>query len=629
MYVPGRFYKFPINFSLKIPGFYLFSKLFLVLTLAVFISILAIGPARGSYEQIRELEEDGYQREARRRYESFVADNPSHADGWRGLIRTALATERWEIARDALEKYDDLEPEEPWTALKLAQVFFYRDQFDTAHHWAETFQQRAPERWEPFHASAQINLARRNYVQARDNVASARQRTSDNPWILTDQFLVRLNLDGEFDEELLEEILELAENPVIYWRIVQSPHLEQLPERIRQLLAEGYDYFPGEPPPFLPPADREEYRYWLARAHYDQGDLAAARRLLPEDNDELRVRWLRLFIEENEEERLENLNDLLTVRPDHLAYQWLNSRFAREREGLGGTRRQNSADYFYEEHQTLYRMNYNEAALSAMMRSLEMHPLDSDRQFQLTRFFQHRGWERQLERTLGRVRELGFSPPERIEDYAEGFRGDTPPEIPPNFSSPVGRVYFDLQIPSFWEGPPGGAQLLESIFEQAFFHQPNFELYTRDDFEEVVSPVALIREGMVDGVVEISVDNWDERLRAEIEIQFGDELELERMFHGTRRVKIWRLLDDTISALRQEWPWEGNIFDIGSLEVRVNLGDAHGVSTGDSFEVGDYELPVAEVFERQSVLELPTPVYAEYLERGDSARLIRAEENNN
>jgi len=231
-------------------------------------------------------------------------------------------------------------------------------------------------------------------------------------------------------------------------------------------------------------------------------------------------------------------------------------------------------------------------------------------------------------RTLNRVRELGFSPPERIEDYAEGFRGDTPPEIPPEFSSPSGRVYFDLQIPSFWEGPPGGVELLGNIFQQAFFHQPAFELYMAGDFEEVVSPPALVREGAVDGVVDITITSWDDTLQAELEIQLEDEVETERFFHGTRRIKIWRLLDNVITTLRQEWPWEGRIFDIGSLEVRVNLGEVHGVEPGDSFEVGEFIFPVTEVYEQQSVLELPTPVYGGYLERGDSARLIREGENN-
>ncbi|MGM0380592.1 MAG: tetratricopeptide repeat protein [bacterium] len=591
----------------------------------VFLLVITPRVVSASYQDIRQLEEKGYHNEARRQYESFVGQNPAHTEALRGLIRSSLATEKWEVARQALEKYDELEPGKPWTALHSSRLYFFQSKYDTALQWAEIYRQRAPERWEPYHAKTQINLARGNYVLARENVNSARQRSNQNPWVMMDSFLVQLNLEGNFNEQLLSETLSRSSNPVIYWRVSRSQHIAEQPARVRDLLAEGFSYFPADEPPFLSPASESEYRYWLSRAYLSGGEISRAREILADTGNNSRKKWLEIILTDDEDDKFQKINNLLNHRPDDLLYRLLHSRLARRREGLNGERRKNSAKFFYDEFQILDGMNYKEAALSALMRSLELNPLNSSHQFELARYFYHRGWENKLSQTLERVRELGFSPPERIEDYEESVRGDTPPEIPENFTSPQVRLFFTLDILSFWEAPPGGEDLLEFTFHQAFHHQPAFELYGPQDFDDNPSPSALMREDVVDGTIDIDVTGWNDRLQAAAVAKFEDDTEQELDFYGSRRIKIWRLQEKIITLLKQNWPWEGKVFAIDNLEIRVNLGAIHGINTDDQFQVRDVTLPVVEVFERQSVLELPTPVYSGYLARGDTARLIRSD----
>lgn len=438
--------------------------------------------------------------------------------------------------------------------------------------------------------------------------------------------MVNLHLEGQFDEQLLSKTLKFAQNPVIYWRIAQSQHLSDQPGRILNLLKEGFQNFPVESPPFLSPANEINYRYWLARAYYKTGDFQQARQILPEKAEDLRTKWFKIILIEEEPKKLALLTQLLNYRPDNLIYQWLYSRVAREKQSLGGEHRLNSADFFYQEFQTLYGMNFKEAALAALMRTLELNPTNGERQFELTRYFYERGWEKYVNKTLTRVQELGYSPPERVEDYEEGLGSDTPPGIPPSFASPVTRVFLEFEITSFWESPPGAKEFLKSIFRQAFHHQPAFEIYMKDNFDTAVAGSALMREDQVDGWLDVEILTWNKRFRSLVDAQLADEIKIEKDFYGTRRIKIWRLLDETITLLRENWPWKGKIFRIEELKAWVNLGAVHGITDEDEFEVRDFTLPVSEVYEQQAVLELPTPVYSGYLASGDEARLIREDE---
>jgi hypothetical protein len=317
---------------------------------------------------------------------------------------------------------------------------------------------------------------------------------------------------------------------------------------------------------------------------------------------------------------LEILNKLLGDWPDNILYQWQYSLDSRRVEQLGGKNRRSAADFFFREFEYLNDMFLSAASLAALKRSLELNPLDAERQFELAKFFKELGWEKSEGRVLQRVRELGITPPERIEDYLEGFEVPEASEqqVPPS----TGTIVFRVKTASGWKAPPGASELIASMIRQSFYHQPAFKIITRPQEVDENQPLGdLLAVAGADAALEINILEWSPIYRAEINYLFARGQVKKRTFYDNRRIGIWKLLNEIIFMLRDNWDWQGEVYSLDRQGAGVNLGLIHGISEEDEFFVSDYSLPVESLREENLTLGFPSPIISGRLERGIKARL--------
>ncbi len=584
-----------------------------------FVFLISV-PATASYQRGLQLEAEGDYARALRSFQNYYRDNPTHSPSVLGKLRTAIKLEKYSLAEEALTDYEKLEPETPIAANLAARLYFYQEKYDTALLWANRFKERDPGSWEPYHFLAQIHLARKAYIDAREAVFSAARRSRNNPWVMMDEFIVRLTLSDDYDENLLEKIVNSADNPVIFWHIARQPQLGGQGEKIIELLEEGLRFFPAAEPPFLSPVKNGWYRYWLARHHYLIGNMSRAGEVSQGIKAQKRVRWLRVLLSQNSTRRLKLLNKLLGDWPDNILYQWQYSLDSRRVEQLGGENRSRAADFFFKEFEYLNDMFLSAASLAALKRSLELNPLDAERQFELARFFKELGWEKSEGRVLQRVRELGITPPERIEDYLEGF--EVPEASKQGIAPSTGTIVFRVKTASGWKVPPGAGELIASMIRQSFYHQPAFKIITRPREVDEARPLGdLLAAAGADAAFEINLLEWSHRYRAEINYLFAGGQVKKRTFYDNRRIGIWKLLNEIIFMLRDNWDWQGEIYSLDRQGAGVNLGLIHGISEEDNFFVSDYSLPVGTLREENLTLSFPSPIISGRLERGIKARL--------
>ncbi|MFP4687779.1 MAG: tetratricopeptide repeat protein [bacterium] len=584
-----------------------------------FLLIAVSGPVNASYQRGLELEKAGEYSRALKNFREHYRQNLTHAPAVLGRLRTAIELEEWQLAEESLEIYERLEPETEDAAKLAVKLYFYQDEYDTALKWAEVYIDRAPGDWAPYHFKVQVQFARRDFIDARDAVISAERRSRNNPWVMMDRFLVELVLEEHFNEELLEDIIQFAENPVIFWRLAREEQLSDRPDEILRLLELGIGHFPASRPPFLPRITIEKYRYWLARFHYLADNRQQAKEILTDAEQSDRVIWLQSLLATEPSDRVELLETLLQKNPDNIIYRWQYSRAVRELEGITGSRRHDNANFFFREFENLDNLAFEHASYAALMRSLELNPLEAKRQFELARFFRELGWEKSERRAVRRANELGISPPEEIEDYAEAL--DTP-EGAEAADSVSGSVVFRIKIASGWDFPPGGDRLLASMLRQAFYHQP--ALVVSSVPEEVDSQASLdelLAQANADLAVEIEILKWTDLLNAEIEYLYTDGGEGTERFFDRERTGIWRFIDRVISISKENWPWQGEVYEVDAEGCRVNLGRVHGITDEDEFKVSEYLLPVESLRENSVKLSFPTPIMKGRMERGMKAEL--------
>ncbi|GEM_PF-4784511 len=589
------------------------------------MSLILLSPPVQALEEAEELDEAGELREAYYRYRDLFEENPEDEEVALGLLRVATDLERWEMAAAALERYDWLEPDSPEVARQATRMYYHQNELDTALEYAEIYRERAPGDWRPFHFLSQIHFARHDYLRARDSVNSAELRSPDNPWVLLDRFQLELRLRDRFDEEILDRLLETAQHANIFWDIAGLDEVRDDLERTREILETGLNFLPAERPPILRPVSEDQYRYRLARIQYRLGDLEAASETMQPVENGLRVEWFKTMLIEEPEERLEQLAVLFADNPDNPALQWYLSREARQRQGREGELRQQLADYFYREFRSNFFLNYLEASLSALNRSLEMDPLNASRQFELTRYFGERGWERSQLQGGERVEELGIDPPEQISDYLEGLRVSPTPE---GFISPVNpTVKIAINIEDPLTAPPEIEEILASMFRQLFHHYPVFEL------DEVITETMAagelrreVRETDIEGALRLNIRKWEEEIIAELSFYLPGEEEETLTFYDAGQRNLWRLLDFSLTNFRDHWPWTGRVFETSESGALINLGRIHGLGEGDLFELGEREFPVSEIYEQWLELEFPSPIFEGRIQRGSRARLIERRE---
>ncbi len=607
--------KSPQNFRTLSTIFYAICGLLLLVT----ITLLTL-PAY-ALEEAEALDEAGELQEAYYRYRELFDQHPNDAEIALGLLRVAVDLQQWEIAAQALERYDRLKPDSIELARQGTRMFYHQDKLDTALQYAQSFRERAPGDWQPFHFLTRIHFARRDYISARNSVNSAELRSPDNPWVNLDRFQLELRLRDRFDEDVYERLLEIATHPNIFWTIAELDEVRDDLGLMREILETGLDFFPAARPPILRQVSEDQYRYLLARIQHRQDDAEVALETLQPVENGLQVEWFKTMLIEDADERLDELSDLLAENPDNPALQWYFSRGVRQLEGLEGELRRQSSDYFYQEYRNNLFLNYLEASLAALNRSLEMFPLNPERQFDLARFFGERQWEHSQQQVAKRVEELGVEPPEQISDYLEGLSSRRPPE---NFQAPVDpTVKLAINLEDPLTAPPEIEDIVASMFRQLFHHYPVFDL--AEVIVEDMNSAELrseVREPDLDGALHLSIREWDDEILAELTMYFpGEESETFIFYDGGQR-RLWRLLDFSLTNFRDHWPWRGRVFAVRESGALINLGRIHGLTEGDLFELADREFPVAEAQEQWLELEFPSPVYEGRIQRGSRARLI-------
>ncbi len=579
----------------------------------------------GGLARAEDLEDNHNYSGALVQYQRVVKSKPNSAKAVAGVLRISIQLHKWAAAQKALERYERLKPASPLAAKLATKLYFQQDQTDTALAWAKKYHQRLPGHWEPFHFMAQIYFNSEDLINAREAINSAGFRSQNNPWVLMDKFLLKLRLQGIFDKKLFKRILGLANHPNIFWQLTRAEKFKNKPLRVRTLLKRGLKFYPADPPPLQQRVSEKKYRYALARIMHRTGADSRARDLLSQLKDPLEFKWLNAILLPTKKAQLNKIAEILTRNPDNLIYQWYYSQMAKKREGLRGENRNKIDDYFFRQYQNNRMLNYTEAALSALARSLEMNPVNPQRQFELARFYGWRGWERKQFQTLQRVKVLGLNPPEKIDDYLAGLNVDTPYAKP---DPVIPQLKIKLHFPAYWSGPTTGREVLKSMFQQAFFHQPAFRL-TESSFVsgDTSSLARQVQSTELDGAIRITVNQWDKELQADLKFFLPQNRIVTGKFYDNSNTKIWRLINFLISRSKNFWPWKGRVFAVDRDGSQINVGRIHGITRGDSFILAGKKMPAEEVYEQYLKLDFPTPIYKARVQRGDQAKIFREENN--
>jgi tetratricopeptide (TPR) repeat protein len=519
----------------------------------------------------------------------------------------------------ALRRYENIESEAVEPARLGTRLYFRQQQFDTALTWGRRYRDRDPRDWEPYHFLAQIHAALQDYVQAEKMKDSAKLRSNNNPWVLLDEFLVEFNA-GSFEEArtLASQLSNRARNPTIHWTLARTLGGRVPTEELVALLDTGGDSLPASPPPILEPVSEKRYRYWWARMNYTIDRNDRARTVLPDSPQSFRARWLQARLTVEPGERLRSQGDVLDRWGDKTLAQWDQSILARERGRLGTKHRRDSSNFFLHEYRNNRFLNRTEAALTSIIRALEMDPLREETQFELASYYGDRGWDMKRRAAARRADELGFNPPTQVQDYLEGLGA---PDTYPGPPSPRARIGFRVERTSPWEGPLNGPEGVTDMLEHNYFHQPAFAARVPSAGED--EPLSRHVQGdTLDGGIRVVIEEWDEELAARIEYHLPSDRFVTRRFFDTGRMKIWRLLDRIVKDSKRFWPWTGTIFQVNRKGARVNLGRIHGFENGDTIPFKTGTPPREEPFVAEDVgqntlrLKFPSPYYATEVEKG-------------
>ncbi|MFB6345026.1 MAG: hypothetical protein ABEK50_04540, partial [bacterium] len=287
--------------------------------------------------------------------------------------------------------------------------------------------------------------------------------------------------------------------------------------------------------------------------------------------------------------------------------------------------RRRSADFFHRDFTDNNFLDYRESSLTALLRSLEMFPLNSSRQFELAEYYRNRGWEKKQKMAAGRAETLGFDPPTRLQDYLEGLGSPDTHQTP---AIPQPTLGVTVSVGSVWDGPLDGPDQLESMFRQNFFHQPGFAVYGKS-IESEDELGNLVEGDTLDGGVSISIDSWNNELSASMTLMLPSGDPVTEGFYDNDGMEEWNLLNTTLRNLKQEWPWEGSVYRVTNDGAWVNLGRIHGLQEGDTFvfkkpsEAYPDQLNVGEIHEDKLRLSFPSPYYKTVVPRGATVHIKR------
>lgn len=204
----------------------------------------------------------------------------------------------------------------------------------------------------------------------------------------------------------------------------------------------------------------------------------------------------------------------------------------------------------------------------------------------------------------------------------EGLDVDTEPSGP---GPVVPRIKILLRFPHYWTGPLKGRNVLKSMFDRAFFHQPGFDLSeVKLAATDTVALARQVRATDIDGAIRVTVNKWNEQLDAKLKFFLPQNRQTtEEFYDDNNKQKEWRLVNYLISRAKVLWPWKGRVFEVVPDGCRVNLGRIHGMTEGDTFSVGDNLFPVQEIHEANLFLDFPSPIYKTKLKRGKTAEISR------
>lgn len=570
-------------------------------------------------ERARELETQNRWGEAKKAYRSFVRTNPTSTEAAEGWLKLAIRTKDWTEGKRALMRLEKIDPELSRSAQLGTRLFYQQDKFDTALIWGQRYRSRNPENWKPYHYLALIQLQRNNFFAAGKMVESAKLRTRDNQWVLLDDFLVKFNTDRRTEaENIMDELLSVATNPTVHWILAKQAGEDFPLERLKDLLESGSEYLPTRSPPLRNGVSTSNYRYWWARFNYLMGDVSAAKNILPSDPSGFRSSWLRARLESPPSSQLEMQKNVLDRWPDNLLAQWQQSILARRVEPIDGDNRRSVSQFYLSEYRNNRYLNYEESALAALVRSLELNPLDEKLQFELARYFDDRGWERSQRFAAERADDLGFNPPTRVSDYLEAL-GDPDTGPAPNPDQLTMGVRVEVQ--SHWDGPIEGDSGLTNMVRHTLYHQPAFSL--RGPRSDGRSPINQLIDGdTIDGGVRVRINEWEDNLSATLEFYLSDGRLIDRQFYGSGKNREWRLTNQVIETLKQRWPWTGRIYRIESDGAWVNLGRIHGFEEGDTLTIKREqdlfeEPPTIETIHQDRLkIGFPSPYYETEARRG-------------
>jgi tetratricopeptide (TPR) repeat protein len=594
----------------------------------IFWGLLAAPSVRAqTLEEARTLEATGDYGGAFLTYREVFEQSPALAPAALGMLRNGIRLERWDAARRALDRYEQLQPGTDTAAVLGARLYYQQDQFDTALEWAQRARERRTGSWKPYYLTARIQFLRGSYVDARDQLQSAELRAETNQWIELLQLLNTYQLEGIYEDQALQRLRSIADHPQVFWELSAFEGIEWSREQAAGLLREGVGQFPAPPPPLTESVTESEYRFRLAVLERRLGNTEESRRVLsPVESDDPSIRWLKAVNEPDTVARFDAQSSVLTDAPDRLIFRWSHSRLARELEGLNGPNRNETSDFFYEEYRNNRLFGYPESALGSLIRSLELQPTHAERQFQLAEYYHTRGWKQSELEVLRRVRELGLDAPSRVTDYREGLSVDTDPERP---EIPSGRVLLDVSLNTLWEGPVEGREVLQTMINHSLFHQPAFDPVRGSRSSESDSPVRVrMSQHNADAAVQLAISRWEEVMEATLTYYLPGNRVREVDFYARGRMKPWRLLQTVVEGLKREWPWEGRLYREEPDGAWVNLGLVHGVTDGDTLQVDGRRLGTSEVLENRLKLDYPTPVLQGRLDRGMTVETLSDTEPN-
>lgn len=592
------------------------------LTVLVLVPILTVSGLNAQnvdpLERARELEDEGRYQEARDQYRNAALKNPTSPEAHQGWLQLAIRTGNVAEGERALRRYESIESNAVEPARLGTRLFFRQEQYDTALTWGQRYRDRDSKDWEPYHFLAQIHAALQDYVQADKMVGSAKLRSDDNPWVRLDEFLVEYH-SGSFEQArtLGRRLAERATNPTIHWSLARTFGGDLPNEQLIEIFEGGGDSLPASPPPILERVDEQRYRYWWSRLNYQVNREDRARDVLSATSNDFRSRWLRARLTQAPDERLIRQGDVLNRWGDRITAQWEQSVLVRKQERIGGEYRKRTGRFFVDEYDNNRFLNRNEAALSAIIRGLEMDPLREKTQFELASYYGDRGWGLKRREAARRADELGFNPPTEVQDYLEGL-GEADTSAGPPSARP--RVGVRVERPSPWEGPLNGHDVFERMLEHNYFHQPAFSVREAGPEDEPLS--RSVQGDTLDGGVHVTIEEWGDELTAEIEYYFPSDRLVTHQFFDTGRMKIWRLLDRIVRDSKDLWPWTGTIYRVNRKGARVNLGRIHGFEEGDTlpFKTGtpprDEPFAAEDVQQNKLRLGFPSPYFATEVEKG-------------